>query len=105
VKTVRHRFYAYMSQTRRERAHTIRRRMTFEIIGPIRDVEVIASGAGVRIRKHLWRKYGKGDWRKMKGIAEVMYPNGRVCVTEIHWFEAHGVGKRMVKAKRDLRDL
>jgi hypothetical protein len=46
--------------------------MKFEIVGSIRDIEVVARGAGVRIRKHLWRKYGYGDWRKMKGVAEVM---------------------------------
>jgi hypothetical protein len=79
--------------------------MKFEFIGPIREIEVIASGRAVRIRKHLWRKYGRGNWRKMKGVAEVMYPDGRICLAELHWFEAHGIGRRMLKVKQTLRDL
>ncbi len=79
--------------------------MEFTLLTEIRDIEVIAQGRRVRIRKHLWRKYGRGEWRKMKGVAEVMYPDGRIWLAELHWFEAHGIGKRMVKVKRELREL
>lgn len=41
----------------------------FEIIGEIRDIETIATGRGVYIKRYLERMYGKGRWRKMKGIA------------------------------------
>lgn len=50
----------------------------FEIIGSIRDIETIASGTGVRDRPHLWRRFGRDHWRKMKGIAEVRYPDRSV---------------------------
>ncbi len=79
--------------------------MKFEILGAIREVEIIAAGSAVRIRKSLWRKHGYGNWRKMKGIAEVMYPDGSIWEAELHWFEAHGIGRRMVKIKRELREL
>jgi hypothetical protein len=79
--------------------------MRWKLISPIRAAEMIAAGTSVRIRKHLSSKYGRGYWRKMKGIAEVQYSDGRVCVAEIHWFEAHGIGKRDFKVKRDLREL
>ncbi|MGH9521701.1 MAG: hypothetical protein ACRD3E_04125 [Terriglobales bacterium] len=77
----------------------------FQIIGAMRAVEVIAAGKSVRKRRILSRKYGRGQWPKMKGIAEVQYPDGKVWIAEIHWFEAHGVGKRDFKVKRDLREL
>ncbi len=79
--------------------------MKFEIIGPIREVETIASGSGVRVRRRLWRRYGRGNWRKMKGIAEVMYADGSVCLVELHWFEAHGIGRREIKDKAFLQQL
>ena len=52
--------------------------MKFEIIGRIADVEVIASGSGVRVRRLLRKAYGSGRWRKLKGIATVRLPNGKV---------------------------
>jgi hypothetical protein len=79
--------------------------MVFEVVGLIREIETIATGSAVRIRKHLWRKYGRGNWRKMKGVAEVMYPDGRICLAELHWFEAHGIGRKDLKIKRVLHLL
>ena len=72
----------------------------FEILGEIRDVEVIAAGRGVHIRQYLERTYGKGRWRKLKGRAAVRLADGAVCEAEIHWYEAHGVGRRDFKIKR-----
>jgi len=43
--------------------------MRFQILGEIRDTEVIASGKGVRARFHLRRSYGGQRWQKLKGIA------------------------------------
>jgi hypothetical protein len=74
--------------------------MTFEIITPITGVVVIASGSGVRIRQHLNRSYGTGRWRKMKGFATVRLDDGTICDAEIHWFEAHGIGRRDLKIKQ-----
>ena len=82
--------------------YTILRWMTMElkIFGEIREIEPIAEGRGVYIRRYLQRSYGKGRWRKMKGIANVQLADGTVCEAEIHWFEAHGIGRKDFKIKR-----
>jgi hypothetical protein len=74
-----------------------------EILGDVRDVETIASGRGVYIRRYLERTYGRGRWRKMKGIAIVRLRDGTICEAEIHWFEAHGIGRKDFKIKRVIR--
>ena len=76
--------------------------MHFEIIGEITDVETIAVGTSIREIARLRRTYGAGRWRKLKGMATVLLPNGRLCQAEIHWYEAHGIGKRETKIKRIL---
>jgi hypothetical protein len=76
--------------------------MKFEVIGPIREVEVIASGVGVQVRSYLRKAYGRGRWRKLKGIATVRLPNGAQRKVELHWYEAHGIGKRDMKIKSYL---
>lgn len=74
--------------------------MQFEIIGEIREVETIATGRGVYIRRHLSRTHGRGRWRKRKGVATLRFEDGTVCNAEIHWFEAHGVGRKDLKIKK-----
>ena len=76
--------------------------MGFEVISAISDVETIATGSGIRDLKRLRKNYGKGRWRKMKGIARIRLSNGRIRLAELHWYEAHGIGKREVKRKRYL---
>ena len=76
--------------------------MKFTVIGPIRDIEIIASGTSVRIRSFLRKAYGQGRWRKLKGVATVRLPNGAERKVEVHWYEAHGIGKRDLKIKRYL---
>lgn len=75
----------------------------FEIISEIEEIEVIASGHGVHIRRYLERTYGKGHWRKMKGIALVRLADGTLVKAEIHWFETHGIGRKDFKIKRVLK--
>jgi len=75
----------------------------FEILGEIRNVETIAAGRGVYIRRYLERTYGRGRWRKMKGIATVRLADGTICEAEIHGFEAHGIGRQDFKIKRVIR--
>jgi hypothetical protein len=75
----------------------------FEILGEIRDIETIATGRSVYIRRYLERAYGKGRWRKMKGVATVQLADGTDCDAEIHWFEAHGIGRKDFKIKRVIR--
>ena len=76
--------------------------MRFEIVGAIEQVETIATGTGVKIRKFLQKIYGRGRWRKRKGIATIRLPNGKLRRVELHWYEAHGVGKRDFKIKTYL---
>jgi hypothetical protein len=74
----------------------------FEILGEIRHVEVIATGRGIRLHDRLTRQFGSGNWRKMKGIATIRVSSGEVLEAELHWYEAHGIGKRRMKIKRFL---
>ena len=68
---------------------------SFEIIGPITDIEAIAVGNSIRVIGDLRRRYGHGNWRKRKGIATVPLRDA-----EVHWYEAHGIGRRRIKIKR-----
>ncbi len=77
--------------------------MGFDILSEFRDGETIAAGRGVRRRRHLDRLYGKGRWRKRKGVATVRLSDGFICEAEIHWFEAHGIGRKGLKIKRVFR--
>jgi hypothetical protein len=74
----------------------------FEIVGEIQDIETIAVGSRTRAFSYLQKKHGRGRWRKLKGIAQVRLPNGRVRRVELHWYEAHGIGRKDVKIKRYL---
>jgi hypothetical protein len=76
--------------------------MDFELIGTIAGIEVIAVGRGIRDLVRLQKLYGPGRWRKMKGQAMIRLRNGRVRRAELHWYEAHGVGRREMKRKRYL---
>ena len=79
--------------------------VTFEVVGEIEQVETIASGRGVKIRTFLRRVYGSGRWRKRKGVATVRLPNDRLQRVELHWYEAHGIGRRDFKIKTYLDKL
>jgi hypothetical protein len=74
--------------------------MDFRIVGRIKDIEVIATGAAIRERKRLWKVYGKARWRKLKGNASLRFSDGTMCQAEIHWYEAHGIGAKEHKIKR-----
>ena len=75
---------------------------SFEIISDITDIEVIAIGNSIRDLPRLRKLYGEGRWRKMKGIATIQLSNGRLRKAEIHWYEAHGIGRKEYKRKRYL---
>jgi hypothetical protein len=74
----------------------------FDVVGAIADVETIAAGVSVKVRTFLRKTYGRGRWRKMKGIATVRLPNGNLRRVELHWYEAHGIGKKDLKIKNYL---
>ncbi len=76
--------------------------MKFELVSSIANVEVIAAGPGIRVRSYLREAYGHARWGKMKGIATIRLPNGALRRVELHWYEAHGIGKRDLKIKRYL---
>jgi len=75
----------------------------FKILSEIRDIQTIAAGGDVYIRRYLERTYGKGRWRKINGVATVELADGTICEPEIHWYEAHGIGRRDFKIKRVIR--
>lgn len=79
--------------------------MKFELVGRITQIEIIATGSRIRVRRYLRKAYGPGRWRKLKGIATVRLPNGALRRVEIHWYEAHGIGRRDLKIKRYLEEL
>jgi len=79
------------------------RAVDFRIIGEIRDVETIAAGRGIRDLAMLRKRYGAGRWRKLKGIARVEF-DGERRTAEVHWYEAHGIGRVLMKVKRFLTE-
>lgn len=76
--------------------------MQFELIGEIQSVQTIAQGNGIRELARLRELHGPGRWRKRKGVATVQIETGEVRLVELHWYEAHGIGKRSIKIKRYL---
>lgn len=72
-------------------------RENFQIVGSVEDIQIIAVKHSIRVLKFLERTYGKGRWRKLKGIAQVQLENGRIRLAEVHWYEAHFIGKREMK--------
>ncbi|HLC16937.1 MAG TPA: hypothetical protein VJL89_12005 [Thermodesulfovibrionia bacterium] len=76
--------------------------MFFEIISDIKRIETIATKHSIRELRNLQKMYGTGQWRKLKGIAEVQFESGDIYLAEIHWYEAHGIGKKKIKIKRIL---
>ena len=77
--------------------------MEFEIIGELSDVRTFATGRGIRELRRLNRAHGKGRWRKRKGVVKVRLVDGVERLAEVHWYEAHGVGRHEMKIKRFLR--
>ncbi|MDQ3323505.1 MAG: hypothetical protein M3525_13900 [Acidobacteriota bacterium] len=78
--------------------------MKFEIVSRISQIEIIAAGNSIRVLSSLNKRYGKGRWRKKKGVANVKLQDESVRLAEIHWYEAHGIGKRDIKIKFPFLD-
>jgi hypothetical protein len=74
----------------------------FDVVGEIEQTETIASGSRVKVRERLQKIYGRGRWRKRKGVATVRLQNGKLRRVELHWYEAHGIGKKDFKVKNYL---
>jgi hypothetical protein len=78
--------------------------MDFDIVGQLTEIETIAIGSGIRDLSRLQKQYGVGRWRKRKGVARVRLLDGAVRLAEIHWYEAHGIGRREFKLKLPFLD-
>ena len=76
--------------------------MYLDIIGEIEEIETLAVGGRIRDIMRIRKQFGPGRWRKLKGVAKVRLQSGRICKAEIHWYEAHGIGRRKMKIKRIL---
>jgi len=76
--------------------------VSFEIIGEIEEIENIAIGGKIRDIMRLQKQFGPARWRKLKGFAMVRLQSGNIRKAELHWYEAHGVGKKKMKIKRLL---
>ena len=76
--------------------------MDFEIIGNIEAIEIIAVGSKIRVLTYLQKVHGRGRWRKLKGVASIKIPNGKIRRVELHWYEAHGIGRNDIKIKKYL---
>ncbi len=76
--------------------------MDFEILSDITEIETIAEGRGIRDLARLRADYGPGRWKKRKGVATIRLLNGQIRKAELHWYEAHGIGKKDIKRKRYL---
>ncbi len=76
--------------------------MFFEVIGDITNIERIAVSGSIRDLERLRKNYGPGRWRKLKGFALVRLEDGTKCDAELHWYEAHGIGKREMRVKELL---
>jgi hypothetical protein len=76
--------------------------MRFEILGEISEVETFATASAIREIAGRRRIYGRGRWRKRKGVAHVQLPNGSIRLAEVHWYEAAGLGRKEFKIKHLL---
>ncbi len=76
--------------------------MDFKVISDIVEIEIIAIGSAIRELPELQERFGHGRWRKLKGVAVVCLSDGTTRRVELHWYEAHGIGKKRLKIKRFL---
>ena len=83
-------------------APAIQTEVHFELVGSIESAETIAAGHSIRELRRLRKLYGPGRWRKRKGLVNVRLADGIIHRAEVHWYEAHGVGRREIKLKRLL---
>jgi len=74
----------------------------FEVIGKIQSIQTIAVGNRIRGIARLRKIYGRGRWRKLKGVALVLFRDGTIHLVELHWYEAHGIGRKKLKIKKYL---
>jgi hypothetical protein len=74
----------------------------FKIVGQVTNIETLAVGTRIKELRTLQARFGKGRWRKLKGVATVRLTDGTKRFAEVHWYQAHGIGKVRMKIKRYL---
>ncbi|MEK6279529.1 MAG: hypothetical protein AABN95_04175 [Acidobacteriota bacterium] len=74
--------------------------MQFKEIWGITNIETIAFKYSIRELDRLRKLYGGKRWMKRKGFATVRLFDDTVHGAEVHWYEAHGIGKKDIKIKR-----
>jgi len=79
--------------------------MFFELVSNIDQVVTFATDTGIREVERLRKQYGKGRWRKRKGIARIKLADGSLVMAELHWYEATGIGRKEYKIKSILEEI
>ena len=74
----------------------------FKLASELREIEIIAIGREIRELPILRKRFGRGRWRKLKGVADVALSDGTIRLAEVHWYQAHGIGKVRMKIKKYL---
>jgi hypothetical protein len=62
------------------------------VLGRITDVQTIAARGAIRELRQPRKRHG------------VRLDDGTICFAEVHWYEAHGIGKKRLKLKRILQE-
>ena len=78
--------------------------MNWELTGEITHQETFAEGSRIRELHRLVEAYGVAKRRKKrKGFGQIrLLDTGELFLAELHWYEAHGVGKVELKIKELL---
>ncbi len=63
------------------------------------SLELLSAFVRIRVR---FTSGSAAKWRKMKGVCEIRLRSGLVVNAELHWYEAHGIGRKEFKVKRLL---
>jgi hypothetical protein len=58
--------------------------MKFEVVGEITQIETIAVNRSIRVLPSLIKRYGRGRWRKKKGVATIKLKDGSFHLAEVH---------------------
>jgi len=74
----------------------------FVIVSEIEKIETIPTGGRIHDIMRIQRQFGCARWRKLKGIEMVRLQLGTVRKAELHWYEAHDVGRKKMKIKKDI---
>jgi hypothetical protein len=73
------------------------------LVSTVTHQETFAKGSKIRELHRLIEAYGGKNWRKCKGIGFIQFSDtNEIVQAELHWYEAHGIGKVEMKIKELL---